>query len=127
MAKTKTEPQTTADAAESFVQEAEEVQARGREILDELNEMNGVYVELLEELREHEATIRRAGGEITRANTSRKVPVELPLTINALVRTHRNLPVTDVAVLPQIVADGPYWVGRSPTHVRFKGAGPSGT
>ncbi|KKL77066.1 hypothetical protein LCGC14_2038640, partial [marine sediment metagenome] len=121
MAKTKTEPQTTADAAESFVQEAEEVQARGREILDELNEMNGVYVELLEELQEHEATIRRAGGEITRANTSRKVPVELPLTINALVRTHRNLPVTDVAVLPQIVADGPYWVGRSPTHVRFKG------
>ena len=106
---------------------AEEAQVRGREILDELNDLNAQYVPLLEELQVLEATIQRTRRNVEAVNENIRIaqedrrPYDVPADINALVRTHWNLPVTDLAVLPQIVARGPFWEGTSPAYVRLKG------
>ncbi len=104
---------------------------RGREILEQLNDFNGQYVLLLEELEALEATIQRTRRNVEAVNRNIAVdnerrknqqqPYPVPSDVNALVRTHRNLPVTEVAALPQIVSDGPFWEGASSGYVRFRG------
>ena len=129
----KVSPRCSLDTRRRLLAHAEEAQVRGRKILEQLNDFNGRYVLLLKELKGLEATILRtrrnveAVNENIRTANARRGPnrqqslYHLPAEINALVRTHRNLPVTDVAVLPQIVADGPFWEGASPQFARFKG------
>ena len=115
------------DPIPGLLAHAEEAQVRGREILEQLNDFNGRYVLLLEELEALEDTILRTRRNVTAVNENIRIGKEdrrlydVPADINALVRTHRNLPVTDVAVLPQIVADGPFWEGASPQYAQFKG------
>ena len=119
------------DPIPDLLAHAEEAQVRGRKILEQLNDFNGQYVLLLEELQALEATIQRTRRNVETVNRNIAVdnemrkdprpPYPVPTGINALVRTHRNLPVTEVAALPQIVADGPFWEGASPQYVRFKG------
>ena len=115
------------DPIPDLLAHAEEAQVRGRKILEELNDLNAQYVPLLEELQELESTILRIRRNVAAVNENIPIgnedrrPYDVPADINALVRTRRNLPVTDVTVLPQIVADGPFWEGASPQYSRFRG------
>ena len=115
------------DPIPGLLEEAAAAQGRGREILDTLSALNGEYVPLLEELQELESTILRIRRNVAAINENiptgneDRRPYDVPADINALVRTHRNSPVTDISVLPQIVADGPFWEGTSPQYVRYKG------